>query len=54
MKNLKIIFALFILSTALYSCDSTVTVDDPKNETIEEVSTKTGSQGNEVDDRDNG
>ncbi len=54
MKNLKNIFVLLILTVAIYSCDSTVTIDDPKSETIEDISAKTGDEGNEVDDRDNG
>jgi len=51
MKNLKNIFALLVLTVAFYSCDSTVTIDDPKSETIEEVNTKTGAQQNETEDR---
>lgn len=52
MKNLRNLFALLVVTVALYSCDSSVTIDDPKSETIEEVSTKTGNQDNEVDGRD--
>ena len=54
MKNLRTIFVLALFSIALFSCDSDVSVEEPKSETLEEVSTKTGNQGNEVDDRDNG
>lgn len=52
MKNLKNIFALFILFTltvTMYSCDADVTIDDPQSEKIEDLS-KTGNEGNEVDD----
>jgi len=55
MKNLKNIFALFILlvaSVSMYSCDSTVTIDDPKADTIEDSSAKTGDEGNETVERD--
>ena len=52
MKNLRNIFALLILTVALYSCDSTVSIDNPENETTEEINTKTGSEGNEGDVRD--
>jgi len=52
MKNLKKLFVLLVLTMALYSCDATVTIDDPKTETIEDISAKTGSQGNDDDDRD--
>ncbi len=51
MKNLRNICAVLILSLAFYSCDSDVTIDDPKNETIEDVDMKTGDEGNEPDDR---
>ncbi len=52
MKNLRNLFALLIVTVALYSCDSNVTVDDPKSETIEEVSSKTGNEGNDEIDRE--
>ncbi len=52
MKNLRNIFALLVLTVAVYSCDAAVTIDDPKAETSEEVSTKTGDEGNNDDDRD--
>jgi len=52
MKNLRNIFALLVLTVALYSCDSTVSIDNPETETIEEVTPKTGDQGNEGDVRD--
>ena len=48
MKNLRNIFALFILlvaSVSMYSCDSEVTIDDPQTE-------KTGDEGNEDEERD--
>ena len=51
MKNLRNIFALLILTVALYSCDSTVSIDNPETETIEEINTKTGDQANEGDER---
>lgn len=51
MKNLRNIFALLLFVVAISSCDSTVTIDDPNSETIEEITTKTGDQGNEEDDR---
>lgn len=51
MKNLKSFFVLIVLTVALYSCDSTVSIDDPKTETIEEIDMKTGEEGNEEDDR---
>ncbi len=54
MKNLRNIFALLVLTVAIYSCDSTVTIDDPKTETIEDVSSKTGEEENQDDDRDDG
>jgi len=50
MKTLRNIFILLVLTVALYSCDSTVTVDDPKTETIEDISTKTGNEDNPIDD----
>ena len=53
MKNLRSIFVLALFSLALFSCDSDVSIEDPKSET-EVVDTKTGNEGNEVDDRDNG
>ena len=52
MKNLRNIFALLVLTVAIYSCDSTVTIDDPKAETIEDVSSKTGEEGNEGVERE--
>ncbi len=52
MKNLRNIFALLVLTVAVYSCDSTVTIDDPKSETIEDVSSKTGEEDNEGEERD--
>jgi len=60
MKNFRNIFALLVLTIALYSCDSTVTIDDPKTETIEATETiegiyaKTSEEGNEGDDRPGG
>ena len=51
MKNLRNLFALLVFTVVISSCDSTVTIDDPKSETIEEVTTKTGSEGNETDGR---
>jgi len=56
MRNLKNIFALFILlvaSVSMYSCDSDAIIDDTQSEKIDDYS-KTGDEGNEVDDRDNG
>jgi len=53
MKNLKNIFALFILliaSVSMYSCDADTTIDDPQSEKIEDISKDTGNQSNEVDD----
>jgi len=53
MKNLKNIFALFILlvaSASMYSCDSDLTIDDPKSEKIEDISKDTGNQGNPIED----
>jgi len=52
MKTLRNIFTLLVLTVAFYSCDSTVTVDDPKTETIEDTTTKTGNESNEVDEKD--
>jgi len=52
MKNLKKLFVLSALTVALYSCDATVSIDDPKTETIEDISAKTGNEGNDDDDRD--
>ena len=55
MKNLRNIFALFILlvaSVSMYSCDSEVTIDDPQSEKIDDSLNKTGEEGNEVDERD--
>ncbi len=52
MKNLKNIFALFILFTltvTFYSCDSDATIGDLQSEKIEDLS-KTGNEGNEVED----
>ncbi len=54
MKNLKKLFVLLVVTVALYSCDADITIDDPKAETIEDVSAKTGNQGNDDDDRDMG
>jgi hypothetical protein len=54
MKNLKKIFVLLVLTVAFYSCDAAVTIDDPKTETIEDVSAKTGDENNETDERDDG
>jgi len=51
MKNLRNIFALLVLTVALYSCDSEVTIDDPKSETIENISADTGDQSNPIDER---
>ncbi len=52
MKNLKKLFVLLILTVALYSCDADITIDDPKTETIEDVSAKTGEENNDDDERD--
>ena len=52
MKNLKKLFVLLVLTVAFYSCDATVTIDDPKTETIEDISAKTGDEGNNDDERD--
>ncbi len=52
MKNLKKLFVLLVLTMALYSCDATVTIDDPKTETIEDISAKTGEEDNGDDERD--
>jgi predicted component of type VI protein secretion system len=52
MKNLRNIFALLILTVAFYSCDSTVSIDDPDTETTVQVTTKTGEEGNDGDIRD--
>lgn len=55
MKNTRNIFALFILlllTTAIYSCDSDVTIDGQKTEVKKDdgsnVILKTGNQGNET------
>ena len=55
MKNVKKIFALlavFVFTVGIYSCDSDVSIDDPKTETIENISADTGDQGNETSQRD--
>lgn len=55
MKNLKNIFALlavFVLTVGLYSCDSDVTLDDPQNQTIENISADTGDQADGTTQRD--
>lgn len=54
MKNLRNIFALFVLTVAFYSCTSDVTVTDPQSETIEDISSKTGNESNEDDGRGEG
>jgi len=57
MKNLRNIFALFILfvaSVSMYSCDAEVTIDDPQSEKIDDSLSKTGNEGNQVDGRDDG
>jgi len=57
MKNLRNIFALFILlvaSVSMYSCDADVTIDDPQSEKIDDSLNKTGVEGNDDDDRDDG
>jgi len=51
MKNLRNIFALLLFVVAISSCDSTVTIDDPKSETIEDITTKTGNEENGEEDR---
>lgn len=51
MKNLKTMIAIFVLSFALYSCDSELSVDDPQTQNTEDVIIKTGEEGNETDDR---
>ena len=51
MKNLRNLFALLVFTVAIYSCDSTVTIDDPKSETTDEITTKTGDEGNETEER---
>lgn len=52
MKNLKKIFVLLVLTLAFYSCESEVSITDPKADAIEDISADTGNQGNEVDERD--
>ncbi len=55
MKNLKNTFALLavlVLTVGLYSCDSDVTLDDPQNQTIENISADTGDQGDSTTQRD--
>ena len=55
MKNLKNTFALLavlVLTVGLYSCDSDVTLDDPQNQTIENISADTGDQSNESQGRE--
>ena len=55
MKNLRNIFALFILfvaSVSIYSCDAEVIIDDPQSEKIDDSFNKTGTEGNEADGRD--
>lgn len=55
MKTLRNIFALFVLTTAMYSCDSEVTLDDPQSEKIESIETISAETGNqEVTDQDKG
>ena len=51
MKKLKIIFTLLLLAGAFYSCDSELSIDDPQTQNIEDITTKTGEEGNEGDDR---
>ena len=47
MKTLRNIFALFVLTTAMYSCDSEVTLDDPQSEKIESIETISAETGNQ-------
>lgn len=54
MKKLRNILALLVLTVAFYSCDSNVTIDDPETETIVDVTTKTGEEANEGNDRPGG
>ncbi len=54
MKNIRNICAILLLSLSFYACDSDVTIDDPQNETTEEINTKTGDEGNTDPDRPNG
>tara|TARA_R110002073_G_scaffold72537_1_gene177693 strand:- start:727632 stop:727817 length:186 start_codon:yes stop_codon:yes gene_type:complete len=59
MKNLKNILVLVVITVALYSCNSDVTIDDPKTETIENISpdtgiVATGNEGNEEETRGEG
>ena len=51
MKNLRNLFALLVFTVVFYSCDSTVTIDDPNSETVEIIDTKTGDEGNETERR---
>ena len=57
MKTLRNIFALFVLTSAMYSCDSEVTLDDPQSEKIESIETisaETGNQNNQNSDTGRG
>lgn len=54
MKNLRNLLALLILTVAFYSCDSTVSIDNPETETIEEINTLTSEESNEGDERGSG
>ncbi len=54
MKNIRNICAVLLVSLSFYACDSDVTIDDPQNETIEEIHMKTGEEGNEGGDRPDG
>lgn len=54
MKNFKKLMLCLLFITVMTACESEVTIDDPKSETTEEVTSKTGNQGNGDDDRDNG
>jgi len=54
MRNLKNIFALFILlvaSVSMYSCDSDAIIDDTQSEKIDDYS-KTGEEENSTVERD--
>lgn len=52
MKNLRNIFALFILATALFSCDADVSIDDPKGDNLETISADNDGNGNSTEERD--
>ena len=52
MKTFKNIFALLVLSIALYPCDADATLDEVEQAEQTEIIADTGNQGNEEDVRE--